>query len=256
MAAAHLCAVLAGYASAQRDSARTESRLVVSGGINQNDRIDLTASPLKYDGRGFDLAVDYDRCIGSYALAASVEGGTVDLSSLSGPPVSTERLTEGDVELAIERAIGSTRSATRRFAVGLALDADVAVTATGYADPDTTVSNYLLALGSLGPSVAWALPLLGGTAAMRLTTPVIALVDHPYSDIKDQNAGADFRLVSLSSFRGLSGTISYAPVQGQRFGLTSAYRLDLFRYDDVQPVRAVSQRLTIGLVTRFGAPAR
>ena len=97
---------------------------------------------------------------------------------------------------------------------------------------------------------------MGSVVQFRLSTPVIGLVDHPYSDLKVPNAADDFRAASIGSLRGLTGTVSYAPIDSRRFGLMWTDRVALVRYDDVQPVRAVSQTLTVGLVTRLGSIVR
>lgn len=256
MAAAYLCAVLAGRALAQHDTVSSASRLVLSGGIDQDDRVDFTASPVRHDGRGFNLGLEYQTRMGPLSVDALLDGGGQHLSSLAAQPASTERLVQGAFALALERPINATRSASDGFAVGLAVDASVVVTTTGYTDPDATSSSYMLALATLGPSAAWTRAWSGSVVQFRLSTPVIGLVDHPYSDLKVPSAAVDFRAASIGSLRGLTGMVSYAPTDGRRFGLTWTYRVGLVRYDDVQPVRAVSQMLTVGLVTRLGAIVR
>lgn len=195
----------------------------------------------------------YDRTAGRLLENANVFGGTENLSSLSSAPVSRERLSEGGGEIAVLRIVGGHPSADRMmFALGVACDASIAVTKAGYADPDSTSSDYLFGAVTLGPALVWRTPVFGGRTEARLAVPALALADHEYGDLKEQHGGLDLRLVSPEAWRGLNAAISYTAAAGRRFGLTTMYRIGLVRFDDVQPVRAVSQSFTVGLLTRLG----
>ena len=234
---------------AQSPACPSSTTATLAAGIGQSDRVDMTASPIQFGGRGLDINGSFERSFGSLCVVASGRGGRKTLTPTTGSS-SLERLTDGEMSITALRAFRTEASAPRALAFGAELHGEVAVTNHAYSDPEGTVSTYRLGLLSLGPAVRWRQPLLGGTAVVQLASPVLSLVDHPYtagtSDLRVQAA-------SLGSLRGLQGLVSYElpPVHG--LSLRATYRASGLWFDDVRPVRSLSQTLSIGIATRLGS---
>jgi hypothetical protein len=234
---------------AQSPACPRSTTATLAAGLGQSDRVDMTASPMQFGGRGLDINGSIERSFGSVCVVTSGRGGRKTLTPTTGSS-SLERLTDGELSITALRAIRAEPSAPRALAFGAELHGELAVTNHAYTDPERTVSTYRVGLLSLGPAVRWRQPLFGGTAVMQLASPVVSLVDHPYtagtSDLRVQAA-------TLSSLRGLQGLVSYElpPVRG--LSLRATYRASGLWFDDVRPVRSLSQTLSIGIATSLGS---
>src|SRR5256885_1844867 len=83
----------------------------------------------------------------------------------------------------------------------------------------------------------------GGLASFDMSVPAIGWVDHPYSDARTTRSRIDARFATASTLRGMDGAVTYSPAALQRFGLEYSYRVRVFHYADVQPLRSVTQSL-------------
>ena len=234
---------------AQSPACPPSTTATLAAGIGQSDRVDMTASPIQFGGRGLDINGSFERSFGSLCVVASGRGGRKTLTPTTASS-SLERLTDGEMSITALRAFRAEPSAPRALAFGAELHSELAVTDHAYADPERTVSTYRLGLLSLGPAVRWRQPFLGGTAVVQLASPVLSLVDHPYTP----GTGAlRVQAASLGSLRGLQGLVSYElpPVHG--LSLRASYRASGLWFDDVRPVRSLSQTLSIGIATSLGS---
>ncbi|HTE45969.1 MAG TPA: hypothetical protein VK636_12035 [Gemmatimonadaceae bacterium] len=248
-----LCAAAAQSLPAQLDTAHSRhSDLSVALGVAHTERLDATASPIRFGGQGVDFGAHYRRARGATLLLASLDGGTRDLvphASTNG--TAGEQLTSGVLHVAALRRLGA-QAAGSGFAVGVDASASIDVTAHRYADANKSVSNFLIGALSLGPAVWWNHHLAGGGAHLELSAPLIALVDHPYSDTRIESR-VNVRPVTARDFRGFTGAVVYTPAERRRIGVEYAYRFRVFGYSDIQPVHSASQALSVGIVTRFGS---
>ena len=251
-----LCVVAAQLATAQVDSARSlRTEFAVAVGIAHTERLDATASPVRFGGQGFDAVAHYRRTRGTLLLTASIDVGTRDLVPQARSEGTGERLTSGDVHVSVLRQLGdrASRSSSRSgIAVGVDVAATIDVSAHHYADPNASISDFLIGAVTVGPAVSWERRVAGGTALVHVTAPVVGFVDHPYSDTRAAEARVTARFVTVREFRGLAGAIIYAPSVRRRVGIEYAYRFRLLGYADLQPVHSASQALSVGVVTRFG----
>jgi hypothetical protein len=250
-----LCVVAAQFAAAQVDPARfLRSEFGVAVGIAHTERLDATASPVRFGGQGFDVVTHYRRARGTVLIAASIDFGMRDLVPQAPSEGTGERLTSGDVHVSALRLLGDHAAAASRsgIAVGIDMAATIDVTAHHYADPNASISDFLIGALTLGPAVSWERHVAGGTALVHLTAPIVGFVDHPYSDTRAAEARVNARFVTVREFRGLAGAIVYAPSVRRRVGIEYAYRFRLLGYADLQPVHSASQALSVGVVTRFG----
>ena len=184
-------------------------------------------------------------------VTAFANGGMRDLIPQVRNDRTGERLTSGDVHVGVLRLLGD-RTSRSGLAVGVDFAGSVDVTAHHYADPNSSVSDFLIGTATLGPAVSWERRLAGGTALVQMAAPIVGFVDHPYSDTRAAERRVDGRFVTAQDFRGLTGAIIYSPAVTRRIGIEYAYRFRLLGYSDLQPVHSASQALSVGIVTRFG----
>jgi hypothetical protein len=168
---------------------------------------------------------------------------------------AAETADDGELRIGFQRGLGAGAIApqTASFSVGVDVATTVAVTTHHYDDPTNNVSDFYIGAVTLGPSATFRHAIGGGIAAFRLSVPAVGLVDHPYSDARTADARVDARFATANVLRGIETSVSYAPAATARFGIEYAYRLHMLDYADVQPLRSVSQSLSIGVVRRFGA---
>lgn len=251
-----LCVVAAQLAAAQVDTARSlRTELAVAVGFAHTDRLDATASPVRFGGQGYDVVAHYRRTRGNLVVASSIDFGTRDLVPPARSDGPDERLTSGNVHVSVLRQLGdraSGASSRSGIAVGVNVAATIDVTAHHYADPNASVSDFLIGAVTLGPAVSWERRVAGGTALVHVTAPLVGFVDHPYSDTRAAEARVNARFVTVREFRGLAGAIVYTPAVRRRVGIEYAYRFRLLGYADLQPIHSASQALSVGVVTRFG----
>lgn len=259
-----LCFVVAQLASAQVDTVRVRRHeLVFVAGVSDGQRFDATASPLQFGGRGSSAIVAYAGTYGRTSVSASIDGAERHLAPITGVAstggaTASERLDEADAQATLSRRWESdARHGT--FSVGANVTTSLAVTHHTYSDPSKTASDFALGLATLGPAVGWSQSIGHGAAQVDVSTPLIGVIDHPYSDIRtDDGSVRTIRVANVGAIRGLSGAVTYAVSARDRVGVLCTYRVRLLHFADVQPLRSVSQTLGIGIVTRWGqgAPRR
>lgn len=255
-AAAALLLAAGRRASAQPETAlATRPVLSLAAGAVAREGIDEAISPVRFGGHGGAVAAGYGRSIGRLAISASVRGGVASLGARAAASASTERTGEGEGALTVVRAFGDERHGAGAVGAGVDVRAGLAFTEHRYAATGLPASHHAFGYGALGPAAAWRRALAGGTASGVLAAPLVALVDRPYSDLKAARPRVALRAAAPGEFRALHGGLAYAPATGRRVGLVGSWTFDVRRYDDVQPVRAVSQRVAVGVVARFGGAA-
>jgi hypothetical protein len=225
--------------------------ITLSVGVSQSDRVDNTVSPMQFHGRGVDVAGSAEHAAGAWCFAAEARGGTKTLTS-SVPSAAREQLAEGDASLALLRAISPLAAARHALALGLEARGDLAFTQHLYADPAGTQSRFRVVVLSLGPTARWRGAVPGGWLNARLSTPLVSLVDHPSADLTANAEGPNFRTATFSSLRSVNGQLSYEVGLRKNLSLVAAYRFSTMRFDDLRPVRSLSQMLTLGVVRRAG----
>jgi hypothetical protein len=248
-------AVCLSFCCAQRIGAQSaaapSTELSVNAGVVQGASRDLSASPLNFDGMGGLLAITYHHD-GRTALEFSAVGGARALRSSSAGSLATEHVGQGQAELALLRSLLDER-ARYNVAVGGALTGNLALTEHAYADPSHRVADFVFGSSGIGPAASLRTRVGRGMFSTRLIIPVAAVVEHSYSVVNEHDAATDRRFVTLKDFRAATATVSYASNAQRRFALSYLYRIDLLRYDDVQPVRAMTQSFSVGIATRFGS---
>ena len=253
-------AIAAAPAANAQGSATSETlgggqAINVSVGIAEAGRIDETASPLRYSGHGADFSVGWARNFAPFSIVASLEGGTRSLTPIDGADDSSQHLTEGALDVALLKAVSHSASAGD-FKAGIEFTAGAAVNEQTYPGADGFRADFLLAAASLGPEAAWAHALGGGELSANIGVPLVAFVDHPFSDIRGEHAPLSFRFTSVENYRGFRGGLRYTHAVSRTTGIVYAYRIGFLHFDDEQPVRAVTQSLSIGIVQQISRGAR
>jgi hypothetical protein len=258
--AAGLCAALIcgppSAARAQTDSiARRSGELSVAIGVGQRRQRDVTASPLIFAGTGGDAAARIDQPVGQrLTVTAGLDATWQRMTTASTP--ARERIVDGNLHAALLQTVaGRERTATGAIALGVDAGVGIVSNVHRYATPTTPTGTFLLVAASVGPAVQWHALIARGAATVELHAPLVGLVDHPYSEAKAGYTPVAIHAVDARSFRALDALVRFAPEAARRMGITADYRASLLRFDDVQPLHAVSQAFSIGIATRFGGRA-
>jgi hypothetical protein len=223
-----------------------------SVGVLESARIDETASPVRYAGYGADFTLGWSRTFAQYSVDATIEGGTRALSPLEGSESASERLTEGSLSVSLLRTLAGA-TARSDFRAGIRVDGLSSIVEHTYPTVELLRSDYLFAAASLGPAAAWGRTFAGGWLNATIGIPLVALVDHPFTDIRNQGAPLAFRAVSAASYRAVNGGVSFTSTVSRKVGIVYGYRIGVLHYDDEQPVRAVTQSVSVGVVRIVGS---
>jgi len=247
-----LLVAVARAASAQSDATFAPvppHQLTIFAGATQSARLEATASPRTFGGPGISAALDYRGTMGSlWTVGASVGAGYRRLSPLDGPKSGTQQLFDGDVRASLMRRL----SARSGFSVGLASTTNYTYTEHRYPEPTGRVSHFVFGATALGPAVAYSRSVGRGAVGVELSSPMIGMVSHPYSDNRTGDGLSRIRVATAADLRGVNGTLRYAPPMKGDWGMVYAYRFNLLDYKDLQPVRSASHSLSIGITRRLG----
>ena len=249
-----LCAAFHHALPAQSDtSSARHSAFTASTGVSHAARRDATASPSLFTGAGYDATVGYVQARGDHGLLLGVSLGlsqhhvnAVDVAS-----AASERLTETALDARVLRPFTLPRS-SGTMELGAMLSVDVANSEHQYADPSRRHADFYMASITLGPAVEWTRPALWGTWRAQLTSPLVGLASHPYSDTRGALEPTKIRVTNLASLRGFTGAIGLIQAVRGRIGVECIYRVRALEYADVQPLRSVSQSLSVVIIARTG----
>jgi hypothetical protein len=266
-ATALLCAPYPARAQAGGEAAQVA--LTISLGAAPENRRDDADSPLAYAGSGPAVRIGYESVRATRRVYASIAAGWATLTpakSLAGfepqELFSAYSLTTG-ISWRLGGAPrgggssgdGSADAAAPRggqFAFGVEFGATTTIGRHDYATTGLPQQNFVLGLATLGPAARWTQRVGAGEVAASLSLPVVALVDHPYADVRFARQLTNLHIAPLSQFHQMDGELSYAFRPASRLGITATYRLGAMQLNDVEPVRRVAQSLSIGVVRRFG----
>lgn len=228
---------------AQRPACGDAASLSLAAGVAQHDRVDETASPFQFQGRGVALSAAGERSLGRYCIAMDADDGRTALTAREDEGgAGAERISDADAGASIVRTIASRRV---HLAAGVAMRGGMETTTHAYADLEHIVSWYRLGTLSLGPAMRADARVLDGWAALELSSPLVAVVDHPYTPVYLGDAST-LRVVSATQLRGLDAAIAVVPFARRAIRPVVIFRMHGLRYDDVHPVRALTQTLSVG----------
>ena len=229
---------------AQGEPCARPTSLVASFGLTQSDRADAAINGSQYQGRGPQLSVGAAANVRSICIEAFATGGARYLRPVGGG-FGSERILEGRAELSVLKPVAWSSDNQATLAVGLS--AQVTATNTRHAFGDASgVSKYRLGVGSLGPAFDASYRAMGGRLFAGASIPLVSVVDHPYVAVSSLDPMAGLRVATWSSLRGGNVDLGYERPLSRLVTGTVAYQVNGIRYDDVRPVRTLSQMLTFG----------
>lgn len=251
-AAALLCAHQPARAQGGGEPAR--QAVSIAFGASQENRRDDADSPLAYRGSGPAARIDFEQARDArrtwFSLAAGAAGLTPDASIPGRQP--TEAFTLYSLAAGTSWRLRGGSPGRGEFALGVEFGAFATIARHEYTNASLTQQNFVLGAATLGPALRWTRRLGSGELAASLSAPLVALVDHPYADVRFESQLVRLQLSSLSQFRQANGELSYAFRSASPVGVTIAWRIGATQLEDLEPVRRVSQLLSVGLVKRFG----
>jgi hypothetical protein len=240
---------------AQTRGDSTRQSLTVSLGLLQENRRDDADSPLAYKGIGPNALVGYDWSRGARHWHLELGAGGANLSPVMSvqadiPPQETFNLFSlaGGMDWRLRG--GSARIGT--FALGFEVAATVTLVRHLYPGQALSQQNFDLGVITAAPIIRWKRRLFSGELAASLAVPLLAGVDHPYSDVRFASQFSEVHFAPLSRFRQANGAVSYAIAATRRIDVVATYHLDAMQLDETQRVHRVSQSLSVGLMTRLG----
>ena len=255
LAAAALLLASEGLCAQARSDSTRQLLTVSLGGLQENRRDDAD-SPLAYTGKGPAALIGYDWTRGPRHWHLELGSGGANLAPVTAvqadtPPKETFNLFSlaGGMDWRLRG--GSPR--TGAFALGFDIATTVTLVRHLYPGQALSQQNFDFGLITAAPVIRWKRRLFSGELAASVAVPLLAWVDHPYSDVRFASQFSEVHFAPLSRFRQATGAISYAIAATRRSHIVAAYHLDVMQLDETERVHRVSQSLTVGLVTRLGA---
>src|SRR3954464_2570904 len=125
--------------AAQSSQCAEPGAVSIRAGLTQNDRVDLSASPAQFQGRGSDVTGEMLASRGGLCWIASARGGARTLRS-SDVLVGHERLIEGDASLAALHLVAGEDSRIS-VSAGAEIRGSLALTTHTYSDAEGSTSR-------------------------------------------------------------------------------------------------------------------
>jgi hypothetical protein len=254
-ALACLPVVLAGAAQAQ--SAHPQSSFAhsvgISTGVTFTDRFDATASPRPFNGVGTSGTIRYRFEPGAWSFTTEVTGNHASYQprdELSG----SEQAFAGGIALSLDRHAATFGKTSLRL--GLDLDSRGEVLEHRYADVAATLSSFVTAFATLGPTATLTRPVAGGQLSARAVVPVVGLAHQPYANMRQEREPVAVRAMNMSALHGGSLGLRYESSTAARMGIVAEYRLRTFDYSGGWRTRSLTNSTALGIVTRFGNRSR
>lgn len=245
-------AATAAQAQSSQPSSYTHS-IGLSTGVMFTGRFDATASPRPFDGVGTSGTLRYRFEPGAWSLTTEINGNHASYQprdQLSG----SERAVAGGIALSLDRHAATFGKTSLRL--GLDLDSRGEVLEHRYADVAATLSSFVTAFATLGPTATVSRPVGGGELSATAVVPVIGLAHQPYANMRSEHEPVKVRTVDLSALHGGSLGLRYETSPTARMGVVAEYRLQSFDYSGGWRTRSLTNSTAIGIVTRFGGRSR
>jgi hypothetical protein len=259
-AAALLLASYPVHAQTSGDSIPSVRKaLTVSFGIAQENRRDAADSPLAYGGLGPGIQVTYDQLHARRHDFLSLSASNSALTPQTGG-IALQTATPGEeafgayaIDAGVDWRLPRWSGRHSEFAVGFELEGSVTVARHMYSGQEQPQEqNFDLGVISLAPTARWTRRIGVGEFSASVALPLLAMVDHPYADVRFSKQLMNIHFAPLTQFHEESGELAYAFMPESRVGVRVMYHLSVLELNDLEPVRRVSQLFSAGMVIRLG----
>ena len=255
-AAVVLCASQSLFAQAV--NATGPGTLTIAIGRIQENRRDDADSPIAYAGSGPGGRIAYSWSRPGHRAYIELDGEAATLApvaTISQPdlPPLQESFDSFSLRWGIEWQQPRFPGRWGELALGLEFGAALTLDRHLYPGQGTSEQSFDLGVASVAPTARWTRRIARGEITAKLGVPLLALVDHPYADVRYATQVMSFRLASVERLRQADGSVAYEFAFSRRFALRAEYRLTAFALDDSEPIRRVAQTLSLGISRRLGA---
>jgi hypothetical protein len=224
--------------------------VALTTGLTYTDRLDVTASPRPYSGVGTAATVRYRFEPGRWSVAVE-GGGSRSAYEPQDDFAGSEHSIGGSLGLTVERQTTTIRGLSLRL--GLHLDTRAELLEHRYADVASTLSSFVTAFGTLGPTATVQRPLGDGSISATAIVPVVGLAHQPYANTRQEREPVSVQTVDVSALRGASLGLRYESSTSARMGIVAEYHLRTFDYLGRWRTRSFSNATAVGVVARFGS---
>jgi hypothetical protein len=162
----------------------------------------------------------------------------------------SEQAFAGGLSLSVDRYAATIGKTSLRL--GLDLDSRGEVLEHRYADVAATLSSFVTAFATLGPTATLSRRAGSGQISATAVIPVIGLAHQPYANMRQEREPVRLRTIGMSSLHGGSLALRYETSPLARMGVVAEYRLRRFDYTGGWRTRSLTNSTAIGIVTRFG----
>lgn len=244
-----------GAARAQAISDAPRQLLTISLGTFNENRRDEADSPLAYAGTGVAERIDYIRSRGRRRWYFSLEGGSTTIAPVAAGlhGQSEEGFGAYTIGAGTDWRLGGSSRESGAFAVGVQFAGTLTVARHLYANQDLTEQTFDFAIVTLAPAARWTHSLGSGQMTASLAMPLLAWVDRPFADVRYANQFVDFHYASPAQLRQVDGVLSYTFNPQSRYEIMAAYRINAMEFNELQPVRRVTQSFSLAVTRIFGA---
>lgn len=232
-----------------RDQARPGGwNFTGSLGSYHTTRRDETASPFRFGGRGILGIGGIEYRSSHYRFQTEAQGTSLHLAS--GATQTAVQLVTASLGASMLRRFRTMRATQIDAGIETRFSADI--TEHSFAVSSVAPTKYRFATFTLAPDVRASTVLSWGTLRARVTSPLLGWVDHPYSAVKSANDGYGACFATVRQLRRIDADIRY--VSPARFGMRTVLglRAGAINYDDAQPVRAVTNSISAGVMLGRG----
>ncbi|HEY4306616.1 MAG TPA: hypothetical protein VGM82_19230 [Gemmatimonadaceae bacterium] len=226
----------------------------ISSGVTLADRFDATASPRPFTGIGASGSLRYRFEPGAWSFTAEVNGSHASYDPRDDLNSGSEQAFSGGVALSVDKHAATFGKTSLRL--GLDLDSRGEVLEHRYADVAATLSSFITAFATLGPTATVSRPLGHGQVSATAVVPVVGLAHQPYANLRQEREPVTVRAVGPSDLHGGSLAVRYETAANARMGVIAEYRLRTFDYSGGWRTSSLTNSTAIGIVTRFGAKSR
>ena len=246
--------VMLALAAVGELDAQSRSSLGVAVTAEHDAQRNPGASPYAYSGGGFGGELRYARSSAASVVDARLGASFATMRSAittNGKP--TEELTAATISLGYLKPAGDS-SANVQWWLGARLAARFAHTQHEYAAPFSFSDEFGFYVVGLGPELQASLPVRRSRLTNRLSVPLLAFIDYPYSNLKASRNDLSFAVPPKALL--VENELSYTVGSFARRGISWRYQVSFMRYALTDTRLFAQQSVGLEVSWIFGGPGR